>query len=218
MLKAVIFDMDGVLVDTEPLYDQQRIAYTKRRFNVDIDKEFMAKTRGFSSKSFFELLFAEFNITHSIEEIVQHSRDDFFEFLKNHPDLKPIDGVVDLINQLHEAGILLAVASSASLRRIEFMLELLNVRDRFKATAHSDIVQKGKPYPDIYLKAAELLGVSPKNCIAIEDAEAGVKSAKEAGMKVIGIKTSLHNTQDLSEADLIIKNFNEIGINRLQNV
>lgn len=218
MLKAVIFDMDGVLVDTEPLYDEQRIAYTKKRFNVDIDKEFMSRARGLSAKSFFELLFTEFKITHSIEEVVQHSRDDYFEFLKNHPDLKPIDGVVDLINQLHKEGILLAVASSASSRRINFILELLNVKDKFQTISHSDIVEKGKPHPDIYLKAAQLLGVDPKDCVAIEDATNGVKSAKAAGMKVIGFRNSSHNTQDLSEADLILRNFNELSIPKIKSL
>jgi|SRR3989338_4643913 len=218
MLKAVIFDMDGVLVDTEPLYDQQRITYTKKRFNVDIDKEFMARARGLSSRSFFELLFAEFKITHSIGEVITHSRDDYFEFLKNHPDLKPIDGVVNLISKLHESGILLAVASSASLRRINFMLDLLNVKDKFKAISHSDIVTKGKPHPDIYLKAAKLLNVRTDECLAIEDATNGVKSAKSAGMKVIGYKGSSHNTRDLSDADLIIKNFQEIDLLKLNNL
>lgn len=214
----MIFDLDGVLVNSEPIYDQHRIGYSKKRFNVEIDREFMTKVRGLSSKSFWEILFREFNITHSIEEVINHSRADYFEFLKNHPDLKPIDGVVKLINELRKSGVKLAVASSASLRRINFILELFGIKDKFQAIAHSDDVKLGKPHPDIYLKAAELLGVDPKDCISIEDAKSGVKSAKAAGMKVVGFKESSHNTQDLSEADLIIKNFSGLNLERLKNL
>ena len=98
------------------------------------------------------------------------------------------------------------------------MLELLNVKDKFQVISHSDIVERGKPHPDIYLKAAELLGVTPEECIAIEDAEGGVKSAKAAGMKVIGFKDSSHNTQDLSEADLLVTDFNQLTLQALEKL
>lgn len=210
--------MDGVLVDTEPLYSKHRINYSKKRWDVDIDESFMQSARGLSSRSFWEKLFGEFNITHSIEEAVIHARADYLEFLKNHAQLKPIEGIIDLIEKLHKKDILLGIASSSSLTRIIFILQLLKVKDKFKTIISSDDVENGKPYPDIYLKAAEKLGVDPKGAVAVEDATNGVKSAKAAGMKVIAFKDPKHNVQDLSEADLIIKSFSEINLHKLQKL
>ena len=218
MLKAVIFDMDGVLVDTEATYDSHLTGYLKKEFNLDINKDFLDTTRGLSSRSFWEKIFNEFNLTHSIEEVIQHARLTYFEFLKSHPDLKPIDGVIDLINSLEKSGLLLAVASSASLRRIRMILESLGIQDKFKAIICGDDVEKGKPHPDIYLKAAERLGINPKDCIAIEDATNGIKSAKAAGMKVIAYRDPKHNVQDLSKADLIIKSFAGLDLSKLKKL
>lgn len=216
MLKAVIFDMDGVLVDTEPTYDKHLIKYLKTRFDIDVDKNFFDDKRGLSSHAFWEKVLIEFNLTHSMEEIVTHARQTYYEFLIKNPILKPIDGISELIDSLLKANIPIAVASSASLRRINMMFETSGLLNKFKVITCADDVEKGKPHPDIYLKAAEKLGVNPKDCIAIEDATNGVKSAKSAGMKVIAFKDPIHNQQDLSEANLIIKNFSELDLKRLQ--
>ncbi len=221
MLKAVIFDMDGVLVDTEPLYDRHRIAYLKR-LGHELEPDFFDSRRvtfgGLSARSYWKIMIEHLKLPHSIEHLIKDSRKDYLEFLLSLPELKPNPGIKELIDRLLKAKIKLAIGSSASSKRINTFLKIFNFEDRFKVIVCGDDVKQGKPAPDIYLKAAELLSVDPRDCVVIEDAANGVKSAKAAGMKVIGYAGSSHNTQDLSGADLIIKSFSELDIEKLTSL
>lgn len=123
-----------------------------------------------------------------------------------------------LLTRLKNKNLKLAVASSASPKRIETLLSLCKIQHFFEVIVGGDHVEKSKPAPDIYLKASDLLGISPKNCIVIEDAKNGVMAGKNAGMKVVGFKGFLHNKQDLSCADIIIKNFSELSYSKLQKL
>ena len=112
-------------------------------------------------------------------------------------------------------NIKIAVASSASHHRIKAILEIIKLDDKFEVIISADHIKNSKPHPEIYLMAAKTLGVDPNDCVAIEDATNGVKSARAAGMKVIAFKDPNHNIQDLSEADLIVNSFTELNLQRL---
>lgn len=217
MLKAVIFDMDGVLVDTEPLADLHFSKFLKEKFSIKVEPEFFQRFRGSTSKHFWEIIIEEFDLDISADEIITEARPRYLDFLKK-SNLKTISGVKELIENLLKVNIKIAVASSASTNRIKTILEIIKLSDKFEIIISADDIKNSKPHPEIYLIAAKTLGVDSKDCIAIEDATNGVKSAKEAGMKVIAYKDPSHNIQDLSEADLIIRNFAELNLQKLNTI
>ncbi|HLC87492.1 MAG TPA: HAD family phosphatase [Patescibacteria group bacterium] len=173
MLKAVIFDMDGVLVDTEPLADLHFSRFLKDQFNIKVDPEFFQRFRGSTSKHFWEIIIKEFNLESTYEEISEIARPRYLEFLKK-SDLQAIPGIKVLIENLLKANIKIAVASSASHKRIKTILEIIKLDDKFEIIISADHIKNSKPHPEIYLIAAKTLGVDPKDCIAIEDATNGV--------------------------------------------
>ncbi len=217
MLKAVIFDMDGVLVDSEPLADLHFSKFLNDQFSINVEPDFFQRFRGSSSKHFWEIIIKEFNLNATYESISEIARPRYLDFLKK-SDLKAIPGIKELIESLLKAHIKIAVASSASHNRIKTILEIIKLSDKFEIIISADHIKNSKPHPEIYLIAAKTLGVNPKEAVAIEDATNGVKSAKAAGMKVIAFKDPAHSIQDLSEADLVIKNFSELNLSKLRNL
>ncbi len=217
MIKAVIFDMDGVLIDTEPLNDQHMAIFLKK-MGVKVSSEYLEQFRGTTAKTLSVKLISDFNLTQPVEKLILDIRNSYLEFLSSLPDLKPIEGIPQLITRLKSKKLKLAVASSAYPKRIEMLLSLCKLQQSFDVIVGGDHVEKSKPAPDIYLKAAELLSISADNCVVIEDAKNGILAAKNAGMKVIGFKGLMHNKQDLSSADVIIKNFKKITYFSLQKL
>lgn len=207
--------MDGVLVDTEPLADLHFSKFLKEEFAIDVAPEFFQRFRGSTSQHFWNTVIKEFNLNTTYEEVSKTARPRYLEFLKN-SNLTAIPGITELIEELLKNNIKIAVASSASHNRIKTILEIIKLSDKFEIIISADHIKNSKPHPEIYLIAAETLGVNPKNCVAIEDAANGVKSAKAAGMKVLAFKDPSHNKQDLSEADMIITDFNSINLRALQ--
>jgi HAD superfamily hydrolase (TIGR01509 family) len=123
------------------------------------------------------------------------------------PFIKPVEGLTELLEILHEKNIPMAIATSGIQPNIDFMFENLPIKKYFKTVVNSSHISKGKPHPEIYLKTASLLNISPENCLVFEDAVVGINSAKAAGMKVIAIATT-HPREELSRADMIVDNFN----------
>jgi HAD superfamily hydrolase (TIGR01509 family) len=127
-------------------------------------------------------------------------------------DLAPTAGLMEFLPLAKKAGLKMAVATSAITANADFTLDGLKIREYFDAVIDSTMVIKGKPDPQIYLKAAEELNISPENCVVLEDALAGIQSAKSAGMDVIGLYTSLKK-EELPEGLLMkIKDFHELNI------
>lgn len=217
MLKAVIFDMDGVLVDTEPLADLHFSKFLRDQFSIEVEPGFFRRFRGNTSKHFWEIIINEFNLNTTCEEIIKIAQPRYLNFLIK-SGLEPIPGIIELINDLLKENVRIAVASSASDKRIKTILEVIKLSDKFEVIISADHIKNSKPHPEIYLIAAKTLEVDPKDCIAIEDATNGVISAKSAGMKVVGFLGSSDNTQDLSDADLIIENFSELNLDTLKNL
>lgn len=215
--KAVIFDMDGVLVDTEPLNDQHLPLYLKK-IGITITSEHLYRFRGTSSKTIWTQLKKEFKLQQPMETLMTGESQSYFSFLQSTPSLQPTPGFLPFIEQLRDSPALLAVGSSASRKRIDMILDRLKIVEYFSVIVCGHDVTNGKPAPDIFLLAAQRLGVAPSACVVIEDATHGVIAAKRAGMKCIGYIGAPHNTQDLSKADLIINNFVDISAEILQSL
>lgn len=123
---------------------------------------------------------------------------------------QPISGITELLVSINKHNTTMAVASSSSIRFIEAVLRKLNIDKYFKLYISGEEIKKSKPDPDIFLKTAEMLQIKPKECIVIEDSKNGVIAAKKAGMKCIGYINPNSGNQDLSEANVVISDFNAL--------
>lgn len=209
-MNAIIFDMDGVIVDSEPLNDSHT-TQSLLDLGADLVSRPLQTRRGMNSRETWELLKAEYELEHEVEYLVQRGRLRYMEFLDTLEEIPIVDGVRELLSALKSAKYRIGLASSANPKRIAFFLDKLGLTDMFEVTVAGDDVKKGKPAPDCYLLAAKKLGVKPQDCVVIEDATFGVRAAKAAGMKCLGFAGLPHNDQDLSEADVIITDFYKLA-------
>jgi HAD superfamily hydrolase (TIGR01509 family) len=207
--KAVIFDMDGVIVDSEPL----AAAHTNQfllSLGVKDPSLFTGNIKGRNSHDVWSLYIETFNLPHDLQELKTRSRQSYLDYLAALPELPEIPGAIEFIKYCHGKHYKLAIASGASLERITIFLERLSIREYFDVVVNGDDIQQSKPAPEIFLLAAERLSVKPADCVVVEDAENGVRAAKAAGMKCIAYFGSDHNTDDLLAADLVVNDFHAL--------
>ncbi|MBS4538869.1 HAD family phosphatase [Clostridium sp. D2Q-11] len=214
MIKAVIFDMDGVIVDSEPELVKVEIEYMKDN-GVKIVKEDIDEFVGTNSYYMWGELKERYNLNKSVEDLVTENREKYLQHIQNSKNVKSVPGVIELIKALDENGIKMVVASSSPVSWIEKIIDTLDIRDYFQFLISGDYVENSKPDPDIFLFALDKLGVDNKEALVIEDSTNGVKAAIAANIKVIGYKGDETSNQDLSMADKIIKSFDEIELSKL---
>lgn len=180
---AVIWDMDGVLLDSEPL-SAQAVEKTCSDHGMSYTPESNGRFFGMSDRDVFLRLTKEFGCRVPVEQLVDQAARAYLQIVQERPlGLRP--GVKEALDQFASFGLVQAVASSSNPLRIKKNLEMLNIKSYMKVTVSGLEMSRGKPHPEIYLKAAELIGVAPSRCLAIEDAEAGVESATSAGMTCV---------------------------------
>ncbi len=213
--KAFIFDMDGVIIDSEPIHARAKLAVLEE-YGVKLadPKAELEAFVGRSAKDFWQTMKARYSHILKPEWHVMADRkyEIYMDILANDKTLKPIEGVVDLLQRLQDKGYHIALGTSSVRTMAETVLKQLEVIDFFEEIATSDEVEKAKPAPDIYLKAAEKLGLKPEDCNVVEDAAAGVRAAKAAGMYCIAIVNPSSGAQDLSPADEIVKKYADIKL------
>jgi HAD superfamily hydrolase (TIGR01509 family) len=215
-MKAVIFDMDGVLIDTEHLSDLHMVGFLKK-LGINVSLDYLQKFRGTHAKYIWSHIIKDFNLTMPIDELIANVRVSYLKYLTS-LDLKPIAGVTPFLKKLKKENYILAVSSSAYYKRINMLLKVCKLKDFFDVIVSGDHVKHSKPDPEIYYKTAQLLKRHPKDCIVFEDATNGILAAKAAGMKVIGYKGADHNKQDLSQADKIINTFIDFTPSSLHDI
>ena len=216
MLKAVLFDMDGVIVDTEPLH---RKAYHQMfdDVNINVDEDLYASFTGQSTINICKRLVDHFNLNEAPEELVSLKRKHYKIFFKN-DDLELIDGVLDRIQDYHSNDVKLVVASSASMQGIKQIFERFDLNQYFSAKFSGADLKKSKPHPEIFIKAAESTGFSKSECLVIEDSTNGIKAAHSAGIYCVGFKSPHSSHQDYSLANKIITSFEEISYSEIANI
>ena len=210
---AVIFDMDGVLLDSEPLH-YEAVRQILAEQGVEFPIEDYLRYLGTTLTSTWDDLCERYPITMPFEQFeARYNADVLVQYQAGAP---LISGARELVAQLRDEGIPIAVASSSHREWVEAALTGAGLRQYFQQTTAGDEVSMGKPSPEIYLKAAHKLGVDPVDCIAIEDAPAGVESAKAAGMSVVLVRSELTNDLDLA-SDWQVGDLTEFKLTWLSN-
>lgn len=217
MVKTVIFDMDGVIVDTEPVH---HFAYYQhfKHLNIEVTQEMYATFTGNSTKNVYQKLKDTFSLEHEVENLVQAKRSFFNDAFDLKEDLDLLPGVRELIVDLHSNGIQLILASSASKVTIERVFKRFGLHQYFSHIVSGEDFEKSKPHPAIFEHAASLSAAPKEECIVIEDSTNGVKAAKGAGIYCIGYQSENSKLQELAEADMIIGHFNELNAEIIKKI
>ena len=208
-IKCVIFDMDGVIIDSEEIHKK---AYyeTFISIGVDVSDELYKSLTGSSTINAFQKLVAHFKLDLNPEELVLNKRKRYVNFFENDPTLHLVKGVEDLIKHCYNKGLTLVLASSSAMVNIDRVFNRFNLNPYFTAKISGADLTASKPHPEIFEKAALLGKTSKENCIVIEDSDNGIKAANDAGIFVFGYKNPMAADQTLKNADVIIDDFSEL--------
>ena len=201
--------MDGVIVDTEPVHKYAYYQYFKE-LNIEVSEEMYTTFTGNSTRNVFQKLKAHFDLNEDVEDLILRKRHLFNEAFDAKPDLELIEGVLDLIKELYVSDIQLILASSASKSTINKVFNRFNLNQYFTHKVSGEDFPKSKPDPAIFLHAASLSLAPKEYCVVIEDSTNGIIAAKAAGIKCVGYDSANSKHQDLSLADVIVKDFREI--------
>lgn len=210
---AAIFDMDGTMVDNTPYHFKTwQTLYKKYGIGDLFEEIYKTEISGVPIMDTVRSLFPDAD-EETLKSLVREKEQLYQEIYT--PFIAPINGLENLLNELKDGGVKLAMASSASWDDIDFVLSHVKVRQYFDVIIDGNRVSKGKPNPQIFLKAAADLHMRPEDCIVFEDSMAGLKAGNAAGMKVVGITTA-HPADKLQPTSLTINDYTELSLQKLQ--
>jgi len=214
MLKAVIFDMDGVIVDSEPIH---RVAYQKMfdEFEIEVSPELYASFTGKATLPICQYVCSSFNLKISPEILVACKRKYFKELFDEDTSFKLLEGILELIQEYHKKALVLVLASSASMININRIFKRFDLDPYFISKHSGAELKESKPHPEIFKNAAKASGFLPSECMVIEDSTNGIAAAKAAGIYCVGYNSLHSKNQSYDDADLIITNFNEISFDKI---
>lgn len=215
MLKAVLFDMDGVLVDSEPEYRRIEEALC-RRVGIEPTAEEFKNNAGKGALAVWTAFKEKYKFPEDPQELIEIVAQQARSYYESEA-LAAIKPSVALLKRCAASGLKVAVATSSLKENADVVIKNIGVERCVDAIAAGDMVKSTKPAPDLFLLAAKLLGVAPEECAVIEDAANGVAAAKAAGMNVVGFKAPGSN-QDLSRADIVVDSLGKISVDTLRTL
>ncbi len=213
MIRAVIFDMDGVISDTQKLHASVEEELL-RGYGIRMgSKEITQKYAGFSDRELFEDVFHSHRISIDVNRAIREKWDMMMALASG--NISPVSGAMGFIGDLEKQKFRLGAASSSPLMFIELVLFELKLKGRFDIIASAEEVKHGKPNPDVFLLAAERLNVQPQECVVIEDGFNGMLAAKAAGMKCIGL---VEDVQHIYPADLLVNDLKKLTAEKIRRL
>jgi HAD superfamily hydrolase (TIGR01509 family) len=214
VIEAVVFDLDGVLIASEEIWDAVRERYVRER-GGRYDAEVQRAMMGMSAPEWSRFLHEDAGMPDEPEAINRDVVERMLEAYRRELPLVP--GAVAAVQRTADA-FPLGLASSSNREIFEAVLELAGLTDCFRATVSSEEVERGKPAPDVYLEAAQRLGVAPESCAAVEDSHAGIRSAKSAGMRVVAIPNASYPPDEdaLKLADGVVDSLDKLTVSALR--
>lgn len=202
MIKALLFDMDGILVNTEKVHQKAR-RLTYDHYKIDYNTIKHIPVIGRNTDAIFKDIEKVISFPVSLKEASRYKRDIFVSLINNDP-IPPLDGIVDILNK-YSKKLRIAIVSSSCKTNMEAVLRNSNLKDFFELIISAEDVTNCKPDPEGYKAAAKTFNLEPSECIVFEDSGVGIKAGKASGATVIGVYTSPY-PEDLSQADYTIKN------------
>jgi beta-phosphoglucomutase len=208
-VKCVIFDMDGVIIDSEKIHKK---AYyeTFNSLNVTVSNALYKTFTGSSTINAFQRLVAHFNLDSNPEALVLDKRKRYINFFENDPNLHLVEGVEEIIQYLYDKDITLILASSSAMVNIDRVFNRFNLNQYFTAKISGADLTASKPHPEIFNKAAALGNTPKENCCVIEDSDNGITAANDANIFVFGYANKLSEGQTLENADFVIDDFKKL--------
>ncbi|MFI1770524.1 HAD family hydrolase [Thalassobellus citreus] len=217
MLKAVIFDMDGVIINSEPLHHK---AYHKmfEEVNINVSDALYESCTGQSTLNVCKFVKDTFKLKETPETLVAIKRKHYEYIFENDKTFDLIEGVLDLIKDYHANGLTLILASSASMPSIERIFNRFDLNKYFKAKLSGADLKASKPHPEIFINAAKASGFKTEECLVIEDSTNGIAAANAANIFCVGFDSEHSKNQDYTNADLKINDFKEINYNKVKTL
>lgn len=214
MKNTVIFDMDGVIVDTEPLHKK---AYYQHfgELGIEVDAELFSRFTGKSTRNVYQMIKEIFKIDTDVEALIQKKRTIFYGLFDSDPALQLLDGVEDLVKNLHSANFQLILASSAAKSTINRVFKRFDLFPYFSHLVSGEDFPESKPNPAIFIEAQRLSGNVKTSCIIIEDSTNGILAANRADIFCVGYKSANSKNQNYELADMVIQHFDELDPTRI---
>jgi HAD superfamily hydrolase (TIGR01509 family) len=212
LIPGIIFDMDGVIIDSEPLHHRAERALLSQ-YNISITDEALHAFAGKDATQLLNGFIKQYHLSVDFQVLYRQHQENVERVFHN-ADI-PATPAVELIQKIHRKKMPLALASSSHRRLIQLVLDRLSLGEFFQVVIGGDEIQRGKPFPDIYIESAKRLKKDPAFCMAIEDSKNGVQSAKDAGCFCVGYVNPNSGNQDLRRADKIVHDFTNLNVETL---
>lgn len=213
-LKAVLFDMDGVIVDTEPLH---RKAYFKMfaDLNIEVSEDLYTSFTGYSTKKVSTTLIEKYGLSNTHEDLMDRKRAYFKDYFYHDTEFDLIPGVRKLIEHYYENNIQLIVASSASMVTINMVFEKFELEKYFNGKISGAELKESKPHPEVFLLAAEMSREPLNNCMVIEDSTNGILAAHRANIFCAAYKSEHSKNQDYTLANILVSDYSELELDKI---
>jgi beta-phosphoglucomutase family hydrolase len=215
MLKAIIFDMDGVLINSTKYIHEAHNSLLKKS-GIKIDEKETKRCLGLSLRDKLLRWKKEYGLVYELKDFAARSAEIQFKLMQK--EFKKDKELRRFLSEVKKNNIKLAIGTGSGRLRAEMILKAMDIRKYLDVIVTADEVENHKPHPDIFLKAAKKLGVNPKDCVVFEDAADGVSAAKKGKMKAVAMKTVYATNKELKDADLIIKGYKDIDVEKLKRL